>query len=189
MYSASTKTLHTRSTECYKPKSQSTQGAGTPNRVVYRSLLSPGQGWHRRETHRNATKAPLTGNRSTKPPPAALLSRFLEREHLARLEPLVTRLLANPSPQNSTWLSRLLENACPLSYAWMSSVPGRMRAPLDSAAVLLGIRARLFLSAFPKGASRAACRPAVVEATAGPALRSVSHAMRCLVCVVMNKFI
>ena len=44
-----------------------------------------------------------------------LQSRFLEREHLARLEPLVTRLLANPSPQNSTWLSRLLENACPLS--------------------------------------------------------------------------
>jgi hypothetical protein len=86
-----------------------------------------------------------------------LQSRFLEREHLARLEPLVTRLLANPSPQNSTWLSRLLENACPLSYAWMSSVPGRTRAPLDSAAVLLGIRARLLLSAFPKGASRAAC--------------------------------
>jgi hypothetical protein len=34
MYSASTKTLHTRSTECYKPKSQSTQGAGTPSRAT-----------------------------------------------------------------------------------------------------------------------------------------------------------
>jgi hypothetical protein len=34
MYSASTKTLHTRSTECYKPKIQSTQGAGTPSRAT-----------------------------------------------------------------------------------------------------------------------------------------------------------
>ena len=86
-----------------------------------------------------------------------LQSRFLEREHLARFEPLVTLLLANPSPQNSGWLSRLLENRCPLSRAWMSSVPGRTRAVMDSATVLLGIRARLLLSAFPQGASRAAC--------------------------------
>ena len=86
-----------------------------------------------------------------------LQSRFMRREHLARFEPLVTLLLDNPSPQNSTWLSRLLENACPLSYAWMSVVPGRTRAPLDNAAVLLGIRARLLFSSFSGGAARAAC--------------------------------
>jgi hypothetical protein len=67
--------------------------------------------------------------------------RFMEREqHSARLEPLATRLLANPSPQNLSWLSRLLENACPLSYAWLSSVPGWTRAPLDSAAVVPGVQ-------------------------------------------------
>jgi hypothetical protein len=75
----------------------------------------------------------------------SLQSRFLRREHLARFEPLVTLLLDNPSPQNSTWLSRLLENACPLSYAWMSVVPGQT---LDNAAVLLGIPARLLFSSF-----------------------------------------
>ena len=101
-----------------------------------------------------------------------LQSVFMEREHLARLEPLLVTRLLLPSRCRRTrcgcraWQCSRTRAACPLSYgvAWLSSMPGRTRAPLDSAAVVLGVRARLLFSPFAQGASRAACGCGVVVA-------------------------
>jgi hypothetical protein len=82
------------------------------------------------QTHRNATKAPLTGNRSTKPPPAALLTPHGNRVrartcclNASRVQPLAPGQLSQSPPTQSsarcvppplrTWPTKALQPQIP----------------------------------------------------------------------------
>ena len=75
----------------------------------------------------------------------SLQSRMAEPFHVQRLEPLISLLLDNPTPQNQTWLSRILEHMSKVSGAWMYAVPGPRCPPLNPAVIVFAARRRLLL--------------------------------------------
>ena len=87
----------------------------------------------------------------------SIQARFSERFHLARLEPLVSRLLAHPSAQNSVWLSRIVEGTSKVAGAWMLATPKQRMSPLDGPVVVFGYRRRLLFPTFALCAPRANC--------------------------------